>query len=142
MRLISHILTMLLVSLALGAWLSPTMAMPVPKQTTITYWDVHHICGADQESYGGDVGCTKPCGKTICDYNCNEKDGCKKTVLWQIQPGAGGGSTKYTIAPVHAEVLQPQNLGSTFGSSGGDSQSFTVHTTSAGSIKAVAGSFH
>lgn len=51
------------------------------KTIKITEQQMKNVCGKKVETGGGQTGCTKKCGNTVCDYNCNKKDGCSATIF-------------------------------------------------------------
>lgn len=77
------------ITLAIAADLSPASAL---KQQTTSFGTVSQVCGGSAQSGNGHYGCSKPCGKTMCDYDCKMSPSysaikCTKTTI--IKPTGG-----------------------------------------------------
>lgn len=53
----------------------PGTAMGKTVLVKLTTQQVANVCGKQLQSGGGHAGCTKNCGKYVCDYDCT-KAGC------------------------------------------------------------------
>ena len=74
----------------------------------LTEQQVRNTCGKKLQEGGGVIGCSKKCGKEICDYSCGgpEGKGCRGHVVSkgrelfpEVSPGAPGGGTFKQPAP-------------------------------------------
>ena len=86
--------------------------------TTITESGVRAVCGSDLQSGGGAIGCTKPCGKSTCDYSCGgpEGKGCRTQVFTRTAPTGTktGAATDLTIKQ-KGDVAKPKGASLTAG---------------------------
>src|SRR5713226_4132541 len=61
---------------------------------SLTKQQVQNVCGSSMTTYkDGSTGCTKTCGKTLCDYNC-KGDKCTGIAATMTTPGGSAGSPK------------------------------------------------
>ena len=93
MRKAILLLSLVSTTLVIAAALSPASALKVQK---VSQGAVSGACGGNAQTGGGHYGCSKKCGNTMCDYDCQttpiygHMKNCTKTTI--IKP-AGGSKT-------------------------------------------------
>jgi hypothetical protein len=93
------------------------------KVQTTSYGSVTQVCGSSGQSGNGHYGCSKPCGKTMCDYDCkmNQVYGAIKCTKTTIIKPTGGKNGKGSI-----------QTGGVKGASGGNSGAPIHHPINVG----------
>jgi len=94
MRKVALLFSLVSTVLVIAAGVSPASA----KQIKVSQGTVTSACGANGQTGGGHYGCTKKCGSTMCDYDCEttpiygHMKNCTKTSM--LKPTGGGKSGK------------------------------------------------
>jgi hypothetical protein len=107
------------VALVMAAQLSPASA----KQVKVSQGTVTSVCGSNGQTGGGHYGCTKKCGSSLCDYDCQttpiygHMKNCTKTSMLKATGGskietgptrnAGTGTGKPIRHPIDVGVKNP-----------------------------------
>ena len=114
MRKAILLLSLVSITLVIAAELSPASALKVQN---VSQGAVSSACGGNAQTGGGHYGCSKKCGNTMCDYDCQttpiygHMKNCTKTTI--IKPKGGSktgnrpiqtGGVKVTSEPIDHPV--------------------------------------